>query len=1242
MSEVALISDDEADLLRSEYDTASPQRQAYIGTALSQYQGQQDEIQRQKTGELLLGVYTDPAKQAEFWNQPSMQRAAENSTAPEATKMRITNQAFFATEAGLPISDLDDTYDFHQDEYTRKYFGKVGMSDAETFAAIQQRQQKTVYRRNAVAELYNDAIADTISAYRAGKPLPSSTELTGSWMARYPGLDPADGDQSSLLRYANGVTNHLAPILQKYGPQINQTADMLGELDAVVRDSSSDAYGFNDRIDALAKSLLTVPSEDREAIYECAAAFVRKNAPPKGFSDMVINAGNAAQDSLQKFGLKLFSLVQDRATQNQIDSLEAQGGDPGKIQALKDELGISRIKRELVDAMTTKSHPVSNIYTGAGGFAESMLYGASSMAPDLIVAQAPIVGPSLTFAGSVAEQYDETMLKYPDISVNDASELALVKGGAQTALTYLTLGSIAGKLPTTSAFFKGLSEAPPSILKTFGKITLTGVDLAIASEASLAMPTIVDGAAKTLGMDLPQFNWDDQLKALKDAQYPALVTGLPFFLVGAGAIGLRDLPAINRNFSDANWISENTGLDKDEAAKVASEFDPEKKQKVFQTLWAGMPEAQKQDLVQRYDAQAAVAQAANESPAGPTFQGVTGTDEKGAPQQQWAVLNKEGREIFRSADLDAAMDAYHIQSQHEQGGEGTGLKNQPDQAPGETEGGSPDLEKSPAPDGDGGAVESQSANAKPVGEPEAHTDNPYRDAEGKLKVAEGESAAGRDPALAGYEAKMKSIVDNPEAADAIYNGLEETFGGKVIGTDLYRDLLPEYAAGREGRIRHVETTALIARAAARDRLWRELVNPGGRRKLLFTAGGIAAGKSTAVSQERVAKSDLVYDGTLRETRWAIDTIRLARQHGWNVAIDYVQRPMDLVIQGAIDRSQKSGRWVSLASLPEAHQKAQESILAIADAFRNDPDVQIQYWLNGGTKENPAPAKALAREDIDAGGKLSYYENSDRLGPEDDSGDERIASGSFSQRGQREVRTAFQRAVESGKYDPEILANLAKGDPRLEGLVEKGEGAQKPETDRSPEIAAPKLKPAPVVPVENGHVSPTDLKPESYDFIESSLGHAGWGEISPEIVSQAKEQLLPGEIRIQEGVHFSDGTGFGWIHAHDHEKGIRKAGWASVKDFLADTLSGFDEIWRQPNGRFLLVKRGGSMAGTPVQPSGKLPSVPVAVVELQPSAGFYGLTTAFLERAKRDLSKKNTLVWERSVPAIANLGKSNAP
>lgn len=303
--------------------------------------------------------------------------------------------------------------------------------------------------------------------------------------------------------------------------------------------------------------------------------------------------------------------------------------------------------------------------------------------------------------------------------------------------------------------------------------------------------------------------------------------------------------------------------------------------------------------------------------------------------------------------------------------------------------------------------------------------NPFRDDLGRLIIPERASSS-FDQRLASAEQKMRTIADDQALADALYDAIPETRHGKVIGTDLARGLLEEYAAGREGRLMYTHATGRVAQAYAKDRFWRELHHRGSRENLLLTAGGVAVGKSTAVTDDVVAEADLVFDGTLRETDWAIEMLNAAIALAWDVAIYYVQRPLSLAIRGAVVRANLTGRWGSLSAIPKTHEAAQRSIVQLSHTFRGR--VHFRYWLNDGTSMRTPPSR-LTLEQIDVGGKHSYLEDDglDRRQTEE-VGQGRTSR--FCQNGGDVVRQTVVEIISEGRCEERVLRLLCRDNGEL--------------------------------------------------------------------------------------------------------------------------------------------------------------------------------------------------------------------
>lgn len=100
--------------------------------------------------------------------------------------------------------------------------------------------------------------------------------------------------------------------------------------------------------------------------------------------------------------------------------------------------------------------------------------------------------------------------------------------------------------------------------------------------------------------------------------------------------------------------------------------------------------------------------------------------------------------------------------------------------------------------------------------------------------------------------------------------------------------------------------------------------------------------------------------------------------------------------------------------------------------------------------------------------------------------------------------------------------------------------------------------------------------DSIDFIVKPDGTKEFGKITDAISKEVKEKygedLEPGNIRLRVG-----NANEGLIHAKEHEKQAKDAGYSSIEDLISDVASNFTEIYKRTNkdGRitYNLVKTG---------------------------------------------------------------------
>ncbi len=217
--------------------------------------------------------------------------------------------------------------------------------------------------------------------------------------------------------------------------------------------------------------------------------------------------------------------------------------------------------------------------------------------------------------------------------------------------------------------------------------------------------------------------------------------------------------------------------------------------------------------------------------------------------------------------------------------------------------------------------------------------------------------------------RFESLIADLPAADAAYDQLPETKGGRIISTDLARFLDETYRVHVPGRLRDLAPSWESAWSYAQGRLEREIQSSRDRRLFRLMAGGWAAGKTFAL--ERVPAASLSWDGTLGDPKWAREVIERALACGWKVQIAYVQRPIALALQGALERGVSEGRMVPLLQLPAVHAQVQSSIVALERHFRTESDVDFLLLHNPGTREAPQEVMKLQITDIAPGGRLHY-------------------------------------------------------------------------------------------------------------------------------------------------------------------------------------------------------------------------------------------------------------------------------
>jgi len=190
-----------------------------------------------------------------------------------------------------------------------------------------------------------------------------------------------------------------------------------------------------------------------------------------------------------------------------------------------------------------------------------------------------------------------------------------------------------------------------------------------------------------------------------------------------------------------------------------------------------------------------------------------------------------------------------------------------------------------------------------------------------------------------------------EQLEADYAKLEGTDSGRLIDTDLVRELSPDYAADRSraGEVHEYAsalTKELFARALARP------PSPDRAPVVAFLAGGGGSGKSTAGKPVIDAiNPDIIVDGTLANQNRAQKEIEASLASGRDVNVVYVYRSPEKSVEGAIDRAIAKGRPVPVDALAEAHANAATTVKTLDKEYGNNSQVRITaYWNDGNISD----------------------------------------------------------------------------------------------------------------------------------------------------------------------------------------------------------------------------------------------------------------------------------------------------
>ena len=217
------------------------------------------------------------------------------------------------------------------------------------------------------------------------------------------------------------------------------------------------------------------------------------------------------------------------------------------------------------------------------------------------------------------------------------------------------------------------------------------------------------------------------------------------------------------------------------------------------------------------------------------------------------------------------------------------------------------------------------------------------------------------------EETLRKLRANPEL---YFAGYSRKFGN-VLNADDAATLFDEYNQDPA----KYRVAVHPAATWIRDELFRRALAeraPEGRNRVVFTAGGNAAGKSTAISFTKDGSgAQVVFDSTFSNPGHAQRLVDQALAANKRITVLYVDRPLEDAFLGMLERARREGRVVTISQLIGSHQGAAESVRHLWRDFSKDTRFQFRFVDNSGDMPRLGDIDLSTPQDYTEIGKRLY-------------------------------------------------------------------------------------------------------------------------------------------------------------------------------------------------------------------------------------------------------------------------------
>ena len=181
-----------------------------------------------------------------------------------------------------------------------------------------------------------------------------------------------------------------------------------------------------------------------------------------------------------------------------------------------------------------------------------------------------------------------------------------------------------------------------------------------------------------------------------------------------------------------------------------------------------------------------------------------------------------------------------------------------------------------------------------------------------------------------------AIEADPEPFFANYLADPQSFEGRYVCSDLFKETFPEFSASNEARGRYnnpLHNSAAVLASEQFRRMVRDPAHPE-RDTVIFLTGVPGAGKTTAVldNAELPAGVRLIYEGQLARPATVFPKIQEVIDAGLNPVVIVVHTPAETALLNTLRRFERDGRGASIEAMASILGGLPQGLAAIHERF----------------------------------------------------------------------------------------------------------------------------------------------------------------------------------------------------------------------------------------------------------------------------------------------------------------------